>query len=159
MGTPNDLTQLFHSHRTRLAVFGRRLDLYSRKVVGWAVTPTMPAELVCTALQVAIALRQPKLGLIVHTDHGNQYASRAHRSLLVRYLLVASMSRKGNWWDNAVIERFFLNLKMERVWQRRYANPAQAIADIAHYIVAFYNTHRLHPTLGYRSPADEKAIA
>ncbi|WP_439444557.1 IS3 family transposase [Xanthomonas translucens pv. translucens] len=134
------------------------LDLYSRKVVGWAMAPTMPAELVCTALQMAIALRQPKPGLIVHSDRGSQYASQAHRDLLTKHKLVASMSRKGNCWDNAVMERFFLSLKMERVWQRRYTNPNEAIADINHYIVGFYNTHRLHSTLGYRSPADyEKA--
>ncbi|MFT4267130.1 MAG: IS3 family transposase [Xenophilus sp.] len=134
------------------------LDLYSRKIVGWAMAPNMAAELVCTALQMAIVLRQPKPGLIVHTDRGSQYASQAHRDLLVRHGLIASMSRKGNCWDNAVMERFFLNLKMERVWQRNYANPDEAIADITHYIVGFYNTHRLHSTLGYRSPADyEKA--
>jgi len=134
------------------------LDLYSRKIVGWAMAPTMPADLVCAALQMAIVLRQPKPGLIVHSDRGSQYASQAHRDLLAKHKLVASMSRKGNCWDNAVMERFFLNLKMERVWQRRYANPNEAIADITHYIVAFYNTHRLHSTLGYRSPADyEKA--
>ncbi|QBG85051.1 IS3 family transposase [Xanthomonas oryzae] len=134
------------------------LDLYSRKIVGWAMAPNMPAELVCTALQMAIALRQPKPGLIVHTDRGSQYASQAHRNLLAKHKLVASMSRKGNCWDNAVMERFFLNLKMERAWQRRYANHNAAIADITHYIVGFYNTHRLHSTLGYRSPTDyEKA--
>lgn len=134
------------------------LDLYSRKVVGWAMAPNMPAELVCTALQMAIALRQPKSGLIVHTDRGSQYASQAHRDLLARNGLIASMSRKGNCWDNAVMERFFLNLKMERVWQRSYANQGEAIGDITQYIVGFYNTHRLHSTLGYRSPADfEKA--
>lgn len=134
------------------------LDLYSRKIVGWAMAPNMPAELVCTALQMAIALRRPRPGLIVHTDRGSQYASQAHRDLLAKHNLVASMSRKGNCWDNAVMERFFLNLKMERVWQRHYANHNEAIADITHYIVAFYNTHRLHSTLGYRSPADyEKA--
>jgi transposase InsO family protein len=134
------------------------LDLYSRKTVGWAMAPNMPAELVCTALQMAIALRQPGPGLIVYTDRGSQYASQAHRDLLARHGLVASMSRKGNCWDNAVMERFFLNLKMERVWQRHYVNPNEAIADITHYIVAFYNTRRLHSTLGYRSPADyEKA--
>lgn len=136
------------------------LDLYSRKVVGWAMAPNMPAELVCTALQMAIALRQPQPGLIVHTDRGSQYASQAHRDLLNRYGLVASMSRKGNCWDNAVMERFFLNLKMERVWQRRYANPTEAIDDINHYIVGFYNTHRLHSSLGYQSPVQyEKTTA
>jgi len=136
------------------------LDLYSRKIVGWAMAPNMPAELVCTALQMAIALRQPKAGLIVHTDRGSQYASHAHRDVLARHNAVASMSRKGNCWDNAVMERFFLNLKMERVWQRSYANPDEATRDITQYIVGFYNTHRLHSTLGYRSPADfEKATA
>lgn len=134
------------------------LDLYSRKIVGWAMAPNMPAQLVCSALQMAIALRQPKPGLIVHTDRGSQYASQAHRDLLARHGAIASMSRKGNCWDNAVMERFFLNLKMERVWQRSYANPGEAICDITQYIVGFYNTHRLHSTLGYRSPADfEKA--
>lgn len=134
------------------------LDLYSRKIVGWAMAPNMSADLVCAALRMAITLRQPKPGLIVHTDRGSQYASQAHRDLLAHHHFIASMSRKGDCWDNAVMERFFLNLKMERVWQRRYANHAEASADITQYIVGFYNTHRLHSTLGYRSPADfEKA--
>lgn len=134
------------------------LDLYSRKIVGWAMAPSMSAELVCTALRMAIALRQPQPGLIVYTDRGSQYASQAHRDLLARHHLIASMSRKGDCWDNAVMERFFLSLKMERVWQRQYANHAEACTDITQYIVGFYNTHRLHSTLGYRSPADfEKA--
>lgn len=136
------------------------LDLYSRKIVGWAMAPTMPAELVCTALQMAIALRQPAPGLIVHTDRGSQYAAQLHQDLLKRHKLVPSMSRRANCWDNAVMERFFLNLKMERVWQRRYANHHEAIVDITHYIVVFYNTQRLHSTLGYQSPADyERAAA
>ncbi len=122
------------------------------------MAPSMPAELVCAALRMAIALRQPAPGLIVHTDRGSQYASQAHRDLLDRHGLIASISRKGNCWDSAVMERFFLNLKMERVWQRNYANPTEAVTDINHYIVGFYNTHRLHSTLGYRSPTDyEKA--
>lgn len=134
------------------------LDLYSRKVVGWAMAPNMASGLVCTALQMAISLRQPRPGLIVHTDRGSQYASQEHRALLTKHNFVASMSRKGNCWDNAVIERFFLNLKMERVWQRRYANHCEAVADITHYIVGFYNTHRLHSSIGYQSPTDyEKA--
>src|SRR5690606_23293271 len=86
------------------------LDLYSRKIVGWAMAPSMSAELVCNALRMAITLRQPKPGLIVHTDRGSQYASQAHRDLLTRHHLVASMSRKGDCWDNAVMERFFLSL-------------------------------------------------
>lgn len=136
------------------------MDLYSRKIIGWATAPTMPAELVCAALKMAIDLRQPGPGLIVHSDRGSQYAGQLHQALLDRHGLIASMSRKANCWDNAVMERFFLSLKMERVWQRTYANPAEASADINHYIVAFYNTRRLHSTLGYRTPADyERAAA
>lgn len=136
------------------------LDLYSRKIVGWAMAPGMSAGLVCAALKMAITLRNPKPGLIVHTDRGSQYASQEYRDLLVQHHLVASMSRKGDCWDNAVMERFFLNLKMERVWQRRYANHTEASADIGQYIVGFYNTQRLHSTLGYRSPVEfEKATS
>ena len=82
------------------------LDLYARKVVGWAMAPTMHAELVCAALQLAIAQRQPAPGLIVHSDRGSQYASALHQALLARHGLVGSMSRKANCWDNAVMERF-----------------------------------------------------
>ena len=128
------------------------LDLYARKVVGWAMAPTMHAELVCAALQLAIAQRQPTPGLIVHSDRGSQYASALHQALLARHSLVGSMSRKGNCWDNAVMERFFLNLKMERVWQRDYANHAEATSDIADYIVSFYNSVRLHSKLGNLPP-------
>jgi transposase InsO family protein len=128
------------------------LDLFSRKIVGWATAATMRAELVCTALHRAIATRNPPPGLIVHSDRGSQYASEAHRRLLQAHGLVASMSRKGNCWDNAVMERFFLNLKMERVWQRDYANHLEAAADINDYLVGFYNSVRLHSTLGYRAP-------
>ena len=128
------------------------MDLFSRKIVGWAMAPTMPAELVCSALQMAITQRRPAPGLIVHSDRGSQYASEAHRRLLERHGLRASMSRKGNCWDNAVMERFFLNLKMERVWQRDYANHAEATRDVTEYIVGFYNNVRLHSKLGYLSP-------
>lgn len=125
------------------------MDLYSRKIVGWATAPTMPAELVCAALKMAIDLRQPGPGLIGHSDRGSRYAGQLHQALLSHHGLSASMSRKANCWDNAVMERFFLSLKMERVWQRTYANAAEASIDINHYIVAFYNTHRLHSTLAY----------
>ena len=135
------------------------LDLFSRRVVGWSMAPSMPAQLVCGALHMAIASRQPLPGLVVHSDRGSQYASQDHTALLARHGLVCSMSRKGNCWvdlgfcHNAVMERFFLNLKMERVWQRDYANHSEAQVDIADYIVGFYNATRLHSTLGYRSPA------
>ena len=128
------------------------LDLHSRKIVGWAMANAMPAGLVCAALQMAIAQRNPPPGLIVHSDRGTQYASAEHQALLKKHGLVGSMSRKGNCWDNAVMERFFLNLKMERVWQKDYANHAEATNDIADYIVGFYNSTRLHSKLGNLSP-------
>ena len=128
------------------------LDLHSRKIVGWAMAPGMPATLVCAALQMAIVQGHPAPGLIVHSDRGTQYASSLHQALLSQHGLVGSMSRKGNCWDNAVMERFFLNLKMERVWQKDYANHAEAITDVADYIVNFYNAVRLHSTLGNLSP-------
>ena len=130
------------------------MDLYSRKIIGWDMAPTMPAQLVCSALQMAITQRSPAPGLILHSDRGSQYASDTHRALLERHGLRASMSRKGNCWDNAVMERFFLNLKMERVWQRDYANHAEAARDVAEYIVGFYNSTRLHSKLGYLSPTE-----
>ena len=128
------------------------LDLHSRKIVGWAMANAMPAGLVCAALQMAIIQRNPAIGLIVHSDRGTQYASSEHQALLTKHGLIGSMSRKGNCWDNAVMERFFLNLKMQRVWQRDYANHSEAANDIADYIVGFYNSIRLHSILGNLSP-------
>ncbi|SOZ75293.1 transposase [Cupriavidus taiwanensis] len=133
------------------------LDLYSRKIVGWAMAPDMPAALVTSALAMAIQQRKPKPGLIVHSDRGSQYASEAYQNLLAKHELVCSMSGLGDCWDNAVAERFFLNLKMERVWQRRYADRAEARRDITQYIVGFYNPVRLHSILGYESPTDYEA--
>ena len=129
------------------------LDLFSRKVVGWSMAPNMPSTLVCDALRMAIQQRRPAPGLIVHSDRGSQYASDQYQALLAEHGFVCSMSRKGNCWDNAVAERFFLNLKMERVWQRNYANHAEARMDIADYIVRFYNCERLHSVLGNMPPS------
>ena len=98
------------------------LDLFSRKIVGWSMAPNMPAELVCSAMQLAVVQRQPPSGLIAHSDRGSQYASASYRALLARNDMQQSMSRKGNCWDNSVMERFFLSLKMERVWRRDYAS-------------------------------------
>jgi putative transposase len=136
------------------------LELFSRKVIGWAMAPTMPASLVCEALQMAVSQRQPKAGLIVHSDRGSQYASAQYQALLAKHGFVCSMSRKGNCWDNAVAERFFLNLKMERVWQRQYANHEEAKKDITGYIVEFYNCRRINSVLGNLSPtAYEREMA
>ncbi|MFZ6771029.1 IS3 family transposase [Undibacterium sp. Di26W] len=129
------------------------LDLHSRKIVGWAMAPHMHAELVCDALQMALIQRAPAAGLIMHSDRGSQYASASYQRLLKKYECICSMSRKGNCWDNAVMERFFLSLKMERVWRKNYANHAEAMHDIADYIVGFYNNVRLHSALGNLPPS------
>jgi putative transposase len=128
------------------------MDLCSRKIVGWSLASHMRASLVCSALQIAIAARQPAAGLIVHTDQGSQYASDVYLTLLATHKVAASMSGRGNCYDNAVMERFFLNLKMERLWQTYYANHQEAIMDVNQYVVGFYNSTRLHSALGYVSP-------
>lgn len=130
------------------------MDLYSRKIVGYSLSSRMTTDLVCTALQVAIHTRRPSERLIMHTDRGSQYCSEQYQDLLNQHGMVCSMSHKGLCYDNAVMERFFLNLKMERIWQQSYANHEEAIKDISHYITVFYNQVRLHSTLGYLSPAN-----
>lgn len=128
------------------------MDLFSRRIVGWAMASHMQASLVCDALNMAWQQRQPACGLLLHSDRGSQYASHEYQALLQMHGIVCNMSRKGNCWDNAPMERFFLSLKMERVWQRDYANHGEAIRDITGYIIGFYNTCRLHSKLGYLSP-------
>lgn len=130
------------------------LDLFSRRIVGWSMADSMPTSLISQALQMALQQRSPARGLMLHSDRGSQYASAEYQTLLRRHGIQCSMSRKGNCWDNAVMERFFLNLKMERVWQRDYATHDEARRDITDYIVRFYNSQRLHSTLGYCSPAE-----
>lgn len=130
------------------------IDLYSRKVVGWSMDKRMVAGLVCNALTMAIWQRQPKAGLLVHSDRGSQYASHVYRRLLEKHRYVGSMSRKGNCWDNAVAESFFGTLKQERVQWRHYQTREEAMADIRDYIVMHYNENRLHSSLGYVSPND-----
>ena len=128
------------------------IDLYSRKVVGWSMSSRMTAQLVCDALTMAIWLRRPKAGLIHHSDRGSQYASKAFRRLLKAHGIKGSMSRKGDCWDNAVVESFFGSLKQERVHWRHYQTRYEAQQDILDYISMFYNSYRLHSYLDYRSP-------
>lgn len=128
------------------------LDLFSRKVVGWAMDTTMTADLVKRALQAALTTRRPSEGLLHHTDRGSQYASQPYQTLLQGQHMQVSMSRRGDCYDNAVTESFFATLKVERVRDQRYASPAEAKQDIFRYIEAFYNRSRLHSTLGYLSP-------
>jgi len=128
------------------------IDLYSRKVVGWSMSSRMKAKLVCDALRMAIWQRHPKAGLIHHSDRGSQYASQAFRRLLKAHELKGSMSRKGDCWDNAVVESFFGSLKQERVQWRNYQSRYEAQQDVLDYISMFYNSYRLHSYLGYKSP-------
>lgn len=129
------------------------MDLYSRKVVGWSIGRRLKSPLVCDALRMALGSRRPPRGhLTHHSDRGVQYASRPFRRVLETHGIQGSMSRKGNCWDNAVVERFFGSLKSERLRWRHYQNREEARADIVDYITMFYNPRRLHSYLGYRSP-------
>jgi putative transposase len=128
------------------------IDLYSRKVVGWSMGSRMKAQLVCDALTMAIWQRQPKEGLIVHSDQGVQYASHQYRRLLKSNGFVGSMSKKGCCWDNAVAESFFGSLKQERVHWRNYETLYAAQQNVLNYITMWYNSHRLHSYLDYQSP-------
>ncbi len=130
------------------------IDLCSRKVVGWSMGSRMNARLVCDALQMALWRRRPTAGLIHHSDRGSQYASKAFRKLLKAHGVKGSMSRKGDCWDNAVVESFFGSLKQERVQWRNYQTRYEAQQDILEYITLFYNSYRLHSYLGYTSPND-----
>jgi len=129
------------------------IDLYSRKVVGYAMGRRLTSALVCEALTMALWRRRPPKGqLIHHSDRGVQYASGAFRKLLKAHGIAGSMSRKGDCWDNAVVESFFGSLKSERLHWRSYQTREQARADIVEYITMFYNSRRLHSYLGYQSP-------
>ncbi len=128
------------------------LDLASRRVVGWAVGPTLETTLPLTALQRALASRQPAAGLIHHTDRGSQYASHAYRAVLRSQGLVQSMSRRGNCWDNAVAESFFATLEHELLASADFHSHREAERAIADFIDDWYNPTRRHSALGYVSP-------
>lgn len=133
------------------------IDLFSRKVVGWSMSSRMKAKLVCDALRMAVWQRQPQPGLIVHSDRGSQYASKQYRQLLKIHGFIGSMSRVGNCWDNSVAESFFGSLKQERIHWRHYTTRHKAQQDVLQYISMFYNSHRLHSYLGYKSPNQYEA--
>jgi putative transposase len=130
------------------------LDLYSRKIVGWAMSNLIDADLVEKALRMAFYQRQPEQGLLHHSDRGSQYASHQIRNLLATSQTQVSMSRKADCWDNAVMESFWGTLKNEWVHHQKYKTRAEAKTDIFEYIEGFYNTVRLHSTLGYMSPIE-----
>ncbi len=128
------------------------LDLFNREVVGWSIKPRMTADIVTDALTMAWFRRKPEAGIVFHSDRGSQYASAAMAAKLRDFGMTASMSRKGNCWDNAPTESFFNSLKNERVHGTSYPTRADAQADLFQYIEAFYNRSRRHSTLGYCSP-------
>jgi transposase InsO family protein len=130
------------------------LDLYSRRVVGWAVSQQINTALVMMALSMALVHRQPPKGLIFHSDRGVQYASAQYRQAVENARLVASMSRKANCYDNAAMEAFWSTLKLELIYRRQFADVAEVRQAIFDYIEVFYNRQRLHSALGYRTPAD-----
>lgn len=133
------------------------LDLYARRVVGWAIGATQAATLPVAALKMAVAQRRPPAGLICHTDQGSVYGSEMYRQLLADHGLQASMSRRGNCHDNAVAESFFSNLKNEITHHTTYDSRLAAKTAIAEYIEVYYNRQRLHQTLRYSTPADFEA--
>jgi transposase InsO family protein len=130
------------------------LDLCSRRIVGWAVSDRLTEELTLEALDQALAHRQPSAGLLHHSDRGSQYAARVYRKRLESYGLRASMSRRGDCWDNAVVESFFSSLKTELFARRRWPETREhARRELFEYIEIFYNRKRRHSALGYLSPS------
>ena len=130
------------------------LDLYSRRVVGWAAADHMRTELVTEALKKAIRRRRPSPGLVHHSDRGSQYASLEYQGLLEHHGMLASMSRRGDCYDNAVAESFFGTLKTELVDRQPWPTRASAVEALRGYIDVFYDAQRLHSTLDYRTPAE-----
>ncbi len=128
------------------------LDVFSRRVVGWAMSPILDTPLALAALRMALSQRRPTGALIVHSDRGSQFASAAYRQLLSQHRLLASMSRKDNCYDNAFIESFWSSLKYELVYHQRFTTLVEARTAIFDYIETFYNRTRLHSSLAYRSP-------
>jgi len=128
------------------------LDLFSRKIVGWAMAGKMTTSLVIDALQMAVLRRSPPPGLVHHSDRGSQYASNDYQQMLADHQMVCSMSRKRNCWDNAVMESFYRSLKTELIYHEDFHSRLDARNAIFEYIEVYYNRIRRHTTLGYLSP-------
>lgn len=135
------------------------LDLYSRRVIGWAMSERNDEALTLAALQMALDQRQPGPGLVHHTDRGTTYASGTYQDVLAKHGIVCSMSRKGNCWDNAVVESFFSSLDIECENGDMFPSKPAARREVADYILSFYNPTRLHSTLGYMSPMEYERAA
>ena len=133
------------------------LDLASRRVVGWALRPTLETALVLAALHLALGRRPVRPGLIHHSDRGGQYASAAYQQLLASHGIIPSMSRVGDCWDNAPVESFFSGLKAELLPDHPWPTRAAAHTAVADHSEHFYNRQRLHSAIGYRTPADFEA--
>jgi putative transposase len=129
------------------------LDLYSRKIVGWSISDRMKRGLAMEALRRAIVLRRPPAGLIHHSDRGSQYCSADYRRIIRDHGFIASMSGRGNCYDNAMVETVFKTIKSELIWRTAFTTREQATNAIGQYIEGFYNPRRRHSSLGYISPA------
>lgn len=128
------------------------MDLFSRKIIGWALDTTMTNQLIIDAFTMAVKSRNAEPGLILHSDRGVQYRSGEYQALLLQEGIRPSMSRKGNCWDNAAMESFFARFKVEALYAEDVSNKKEAYACVFDYIEMFYNSHRRHSTLGYKSP-------
>ena len=135
------------------------LDLFSRKVVGWAMRETMAQELTIAALQMAITDRRPSPELLLHSDRGSQYAAHDYRRLLAKHGMLCSMSRKGDCWDNAPMESFFGSLKTELEEDGPFPTRQAARSALFAFIEAFYNRTRLHSAIGYKAPTEIEQLA
>ena len=135
------------------------LDLFARKVVGWAMSASMPQELTLAALRMAITNRQPDPGLMHHSDRGAQYAAHDYRRLLDEHGMVCSMSRKGDCWDNAPMESFFGSLKTELEGDGPFPTRQAAKTALFGFIEGFYNRQRLHSAIGYVTPTRKEQLA
>ena len=133
------------------------LDLFSRKIVGWHLSDRMKRGLAMEALRRAIALRRPPPGLIHHSDRGSQYCSADYRRMLRDHRFVASMSERGNCYDNAMVETVFKTIKAELIWRTAFATRDQASKAIGQYIEGFYNPRRRHSSLDYMKPGDVRS--
>lgn len=127
------------------------MDLFSRQIVGWAMDKRMKKQLTLDALAMAYFRRKPPQGLLHHSDRGSQYACHEYQKRLKQYHMIPSMSRKGDCWDNSPTERFFRSLKSERLSDCSFATRRSANLEVLDYI-SYYNSIRLHSTLGYKSP-------
>jgi putative transposase len=128
------------------------LDFFSRRIIGWSVSDRLKKDLALSALERAIAIRQPPEEVIHHSDRGSQYCSDKYQNLLKKHGFIISMSGKGNCYDNAMVETVFRTIKSELIWRTIYKTRSQAITDIEAYIDGFYNPRRRHSALGYKNP-------